>query len=787
MHHRLRRPRPVISDIGTIIVYLGLAVPLLSMDDHPGSRICRSDLGGQRWGAALGSCTAELVRAHDPQAALGAARAALYLGRYDEVISPATAALESRYAADAYMLLGSALFRQAYVADDNAGAQQRLYISAQAHLSTALALHAGAGDARGIVSDAQQLASLWRDLGDYEAALADAALARSAASTTARAGLSAAADFAMVDILLQIGRYHEAEAIISGIDERSLDAYHRPWLFLKRGYLHLGTGNWRLARDPLTRALFEERASRSPRPELVGSALMNLSFVERKAGATDKALEYLEESRSFGAEPMDYHLNRGLALADAGRLREAATELAAAEAAGPKGHWGPWVALQRALVAIKRGDRASAMTWLRLAIDRVNVLARGSASWVPSMIAQNREPHLELVGLHAASGEWREILDVIAEMDAQALLSSTASATDLAPSSIDPPQSPDVLRRPPRPPVRQIIEAWRGRRLVVVVPGGTRVWRIELPDRGWRADSSRATTSRGVSSPGDNVRGYDIGDRRELADLALRLESQPLDAEAGRQLGEALLPTEIPDGSRVELLVIGPIARAPLAGLRHGSSMALARWELVRVPGILPWVHVDRRNSDKVVLLADPRPPGTGWTLPAARQKALASAALVRGTALVGAAATRAALLGALDAHWLHIATRTSRATDGTALMLHDGAVTARTIAASPAAPSVVVLASCDTAVGEDDDGNGSLANAFLDAGTDTVIATRWLIEDTEAAGAVAGFYELGPVRDPIAALRAMQLSPPSNVPPRAWAAFEAFSARPHSKAATAP
>lgn len=768
----------MISDIRHIVVYLGLAVALLSLEDHPGSRICNADVDHQRWEAGLRSCSAELARTGDPGFALEAAKSALYLGRYDDVIPPATAALDGPDAADACTLLGAAIFRQGYATDGDAATQRRLYTAAQAHLQAGLVLHALAGDDHGVVSDAQQLASLWREIGDYQAALANAALAREIASRTRRASLSIAADIAMADIYRGIGRNREAEAILGAIDERSLDAYHRPWVLVKRALVHLEAEAWQLARDPLTRALAEERAARSPRPDLLEAALLNLSFVERKARAFEKALDYLEQARAIATGPMEYHLNRGKTLADAGRLEEAAAELDAAEAAGPTGQWGPDVAYQRALVAIRRGDRATAMACLRRAIERVNVLARGSASWVPTMIAQNREPHLALIELHAEAEGWDEIIDVIAGLDAQALLASTAAATDLGPSSVDPPQSAPAPRPVARASAKEIVEAWRGRRLIVVVPGGTRVWRLDVADGA--------------------VRGSDVGSRAELADLALRLESQPLDAEAGGRLGEAILlghgpdgGRPVPEGERIELLAIGPIARAPLAALRAGGAAAQARWQLVRVPGILPRLRTGRRDAGqrdarKTVLVADPRPKGAGWALPAARDQAIRVAEALHGTAAVGAAASRAALLGALDARWLQIATRTVWTVDGAALVLHDGEVGAREIVERGGAPEVVVLASCDTAVGEDDAGNGSLANAFLDAGAETVVATRWLIEDAEASAAVDAFYGRGAARDPIAALRAMQLDPPAGVPARAWSAFEASLARP-DRPATAP
>ena len=110
-------------------------------------------------------------------------------------------------------------------------------------------------------------------------------------------------------------------------------------------------------------------------------------------------------------------------------------------------------------------------------------------------------------------------------------------------------------------------------------------------------------------------------------------------------------------------------------------------------------------------------------------------------------------------------------------LKLADGTVSLDDIAKLSPAPRVVVLASCGASAGRDDAGNGSLTMAFLGAGTEIVVGTRWSIDDAEAAELIQAFYAAGGDRDPVRALAEAQLG--SKLRPTTWAAFEAFVARP--------
>jgi CHAT domain-containing protein len=145
--------------------------------------------------------------------------------------------------------------------------------------------------------------------------------------------------------------------------------------------------------------------------------------------------------------------------------------------------------------------------------------------------------------------------------------------------------------------------------------------------------------------------------------------------------------------------------------------------------------------------------------------------------ALVGAAATRAAFLGAAGAAILHVAAHTAQGRGGATLDLSDGPIGLADIARLAPAPRLVVLASCGAAAGRDDAGNGSLTTAFLDAGADAVVGTRWSVGDAEAAQFIAAFYAANGARDPAHALAQVELDPKLAMTTRA--AFELFIARP--------
>lgn len=704
---------------------------------------CKRDRELQDWGAAIVSCQAELERTHDPARAVDTALAAYYLQQFPDAERFATLALHGPAAADAHYVVGAARLALGQ------------HASAASHLRVAAMLHSAAGNARAEARDRHQLAGAAFQLADYREALLAEEAAREAARSAHDDRMVVYLDIARADVLREIGDLYGAEVAIEQAiaGARSPEDHITAWL--KRGILHIEEGNLGLARDSLTRALEAEPAARQRLP-MLAAAHLNLSYVERKAHRFPRAFEELELAKQSGADPMQYRLNHGLVLADMGQLGAAAADLQAAEAEGCEGEWAWWVPFQRARVAARLNDIPTAIDEDRLAIAQVTAFASRLGSLGPTMIANHREPHLHLVGLLAADRRWDKVLDVVAAMDGQSLLASSEPPSDTGPS-VDPPGRPTFRR--PQGPARPIafdaanraVQAWRGQRLVIVVRGGDHVWRIDVRD--------------------GKVSGRDVGDANALEARARTLETDPDNLEAGRALGAAMLAPDLPLHARVALLVIGPMARAPLAGLRVGDAPAIARYQLMRAPGLLPRAPV-QRTAAPAIAIGDP-----GGDLPAAAAEVRQVAQLLKGRAFIGAAATRAAFASAAGADVMHVAAHTTQRADGATLDLVDGPVTTADIAKLTPAPRLVVMASCGAAAGRDDAGNGSLVTAFLDAGADAVVGTRWSVGDAEAAELIEAFYADGGDRDPVQALGVAQLG--SKLPVRARAAFEVFVARP--------
>jgi CHAT domain-containing protein len=183
--------------------------------------------------------------------------------------------------------------------------------------------------------------------------------------------------------------------------------------------------------------------------------------------------------------------------------------------------------------------------------------------------------------------------------------------------------------------------------------------------------------------------------------------------------------------------------------------------------------------------------------LPFAEEEAKRIAGLFPGSRLLlGRAATRSAFLDELRrASWVHFAGHAlmnrqnpllsmlalSPAPDGS----DPGALYARDIyELDLRGTRLVVLAACDSAQGALEGGGGAnLARAFLAAGTRTVVAALWQIDDRASEELFAAFYER--VRRgivPATALREAQLSMINSKDsmmrsPVSWAGFQVIGA----------
>lgn len=208
-----------------------------------------------------------------------------------------------------------------------------------------------------------------------------------------------------------------------------------------------------------------------------------------------------------------------------------------------------------------------------------------------------------------------------------------------------------------------------------------------------------------------------------------------------------------------------------------------------------PW----RQRCVDAGTLVQPSTRGTAWefepSLPASRDEVLGIATLVRAArrdarveTLVGCEATAQALARAAAAHSgvLHIATHGR--IDARRPRLSALAVTPEVAAPEDAsfdlleilgldlAARLVTLSACHTSRGRLLDGEGVLgpAQAFLEAGASTVVASLWRVEDTTTARFMQAFYRrlLDGNMSTAAALRSTQLEEQSRGASYSWAAF---------------
>jgi CHAT domain-containing protein len=229
----------------------------------------------------------------------------------------------------------------------------------------------------------------------------------------------------------------------------------------------------------------------------------------------------------------------------------------------------------------------------------------------------------------------------------------------------------------------------------------------------------------------------------------------------------------------LEVLAVGRIARAPLSALRDADGLVIARRPLLRVLGLRPRPALGAPAATRTaaVVLGDPR-----LDLAAAAAEATWVAQRLAVPARLGRDATRAALSSARNASVLHLAAHTNEQAGHRVVHMADGDVSPSAILAERVAPGLVVLASCGSAAAHDEGGWGSLAAAFLAAGSDAVVATHWSVEDAAAAELVRRFYLAGGANNPAAALAEAQTAAAATSAGAGWAAFTLIAAPPRAR-----
>jgi CHAT domain-containing protein len=181
-------------------------------------------------------------------------------------------------------------------------------------------------------------------------------------------------------------------------------------------------------------------------------------------------------------------------------------------------------------------------------------------------------------------------------------------------------------------------------------------------------------------------------------------------------------------------------------------------------------------------LSVPPRAAGTGpavvigdphGDLPGARREVIEVARILGSAPRLGHEATRAVVRGAANAWLLHVAAHTDAASNGPAIHLADGLLDAASVLEWPSAPRLVVLLGCSSARAKGRDELAPLTAAFLAAGSHTVVASLWAVDDTIAHRFAHELYRAGGTKDPIGALaKAQRALMQRGAPEAQWSTF---------------
>jgi len=246
----------------------------------------------------------------------------------------------------------------------------------------------------------------------------------------------------------------------------------------------------------------------------------------------------------------------------------------------------------------------------------------------------------------------------------------------------------------------------------------------------------------------------DLGPQGALQNKVDALTLALGDLGLATELGDHLLPEDTFEhpGETLHVLLDGSIAGWPLPALSRNQQRLITVRPIVRVQRLPQTPCITPTRSGHNTVLGD-----SAGDLPDAEREARAVAPGLNTTAVLGSAATSNALFAATGDSVLHLALHAYVDTSGSTLRLADRLVYAPEISARGLGPSLVVLLACKSAQAMDAERAGSLATAFLAAGSAQVVATLRDIDDLKTPELARRFYASGGVRDPVRALAKVQ------------------------------
>jgi len=734
---------------------------------HVPMSACEKEARSGDPGRVIQTCLESYNQSKDPRDLVWAAKGYLRVPEFDKADKLAHQLLAGPRYGDAHAILSYVALRR------GAGSEARI------HATIAFVAHTLGGDEKGRASDVVSLAEVALQLGDFTASLAAADEALRLSRRLGEPAIEGAAQLARADALRRMGDDRGAAEAAALASERATAPCDQAWAHFKSGMCRMEAQQAGLALSEFDAAT--QANLRCGSRDLSTSIALDEAWLlyEKEPAA---ALARLDEVTKTDGDLVETLLLRAYLAAERGALGEADGYITQAERLEPPDADWPWdiARLHAELTEMQGGPSGdeAAEAHYRRAIEMITALRTTSRARSAYFVASHRGAYDGLIALLARHGRWRDALAVVLELDASDMLRATAG--EVRPDH----DSPDVVAPPPSsatvPPasVDDVLSAWRGRDLVIVIApsqrqigaGHERAYRLWITD--------------------GQVTGEDVGEASSARTWAGALFADPGNREAARALGRMIVPSDRAPGT-LHVLSIGALGKVPLAALRDDDgALSIARRPLVRVLGLRA-SGPESRGTGPAVIIADAR-----GDLPSAAVEGLIVAeALGSGAQVSGSKtpfpATQDRLWAARDAALLHIAGHVGELGRWRALRLADGEVGPSEMVRQRLAPRLAVLAGCGSAAALDEEGWGSIAAALLESGTAVVIATDRSVDDEASLAVMRGFYAQHDWRtDPARALARVQLalaakdatpgaSSDEAAKPRSWAAFSVLGRPP--------